>query len=67
MRVDNTTIDTAREMVGLEGITAVAVWTDGYCQYTWPQTAADNRPARVLARIARYGMPCDPSTLMVVR
>lgn len=46
----------------------VARWQDEYGNtYEWPQGLADNRRSRVLARIARYGMGCDPTTLTITR
>jgi hypothetical protein len=45
---------------------AVAHWEDEWGNhYTWPQGTIDNRRSRVLARIARYDMACDPDTLVI--
>lgn len=45
---------------------AVATWSDEFgTTYEWPQGTVDNRRARVLARIQRFGMACDPSTLVI--
>jgi hypothetical protein len=45
---------------------AVATWSDADGnQYRWPQGTRDNRRSRVLARIARYGIECDPTTLVI--
>lgn len=46
----------------------VARWEDEYGNtYEWPQGLADNRRSRVLARIARRSMACDPRTLTITR
>jgi hypothetical protein len=67
MHVDAAAITEAREILARPDVAAVAVWTDGLAHYTWPQATVDNRPSRVLARIARFGIPCDPATLVIVR
>ena len=47
---------------------AVAIWSDvSDSVHLWPQAIADNRRSRVLARINRYGIPCDADTLIIVR
>lgn len=44
----------------------VAQWDDEFgCHYSWAQAARDNRRSRVLARIKRMGIPCDPQTLVI--
>lgn len=51
---------------------AIAVWTSpaypgpGVETHEWHMTTKDNRRSRVLARIKAHGIPCDPSTLVVV-
>jgi hypothetical protein len=49
-------------------VRAVAVWVgESGSTYTWPQALTDNRPARVLARIERFGMEAPvPGTLRVI-
>lgn len=45
---------------------AVAHWDDEFgCHYSWAQATKDNRRSRVLARIKRMGIPCDPQTLVI--
>lgn len=49
-------------------VVAVARWSAGDgsgTTYSWAQATIDNRRSRVLARIARYGIECDPSTLVI--
>lgn len=49
-------------------IYAIARWDDEYgCHYAWAQGTKDNRRSRVLARIKRYNIPCDPSTLQIIK
>lgn len=46
----------------------VAVWMDmDGCHYSWPMATKDNRKSRVLARIARFGISCDPATLKIIK
>lgn len=47
-------------------IHAIVMWSDeSGSTYTWPQAMVDNRRSRVLARIRRYGIPCDPTTVVI--
>ena len=49
-------------------VKAIATWSDQDGNtYTWPQALADNRRTRVLARIHRFQIPCDESTLVITR
>lgn len=49
-------------------IKAVARWSDvGGTTYEWPQGTSDNRRSRVLARIRRFEIPCDESTLKITK
>ena len=51
---------------------AIAVWTSpafpgpGVETHEWHMGTKDNRRSRVLARIKSHGIPCDPSSLVVV-
>ena len=38
---------------------------DSATTYSWAQATIDNRRSRVLARIRRYGIPCDEATLVI--
>jgi hypothetical protein len=50
-------------------IRAIARWSEpeGGSTFEWPQATVDNRRSRVLARIERFGIPCDPETLIIER
>jgi hypothetical protein len=58
----------ARDIFAAEPATrAVAFWTgpDDGDRHVWGQATADNRPARVTARIARWDIAFDPTTLVI--
>ena len=53
-RILSDVVTTARTAAYGADVRAVAVWVgESGSTYVWPQGLADNRPARVLARIAR--------------
>lgn len=47
-------------------IRVIATWRDSVGNtYEWPMATVDNRRERVLARIHRFQMGCDESTLEI--
>jgi hypothetical protein len=49
-------------------MSAIAQWQDrDGCFYSWLQSTVDNRRSRVLARIRRFGIPCDEPTLTITK
>lgn len=49
-------------------VRAVARWEDQWGNsYEWPQGCVDNRRSRVLARIHRFGIEIDESTLKITK
>lgn len=50
----------------MNDVKAIATWLDhDGSDYTWPMATVDNRRSRVLARIVRFNIPCDPTTLTI--
>jgi hypothetical protein len=49
-------------------MSAIVQWQDrDGCFYAWRMATVDNRRSRVLARIRRFGIPCDESTLVITK
>lgn len=54
--------------MSIHSIRAYAVWGDGFgSTFVWPQACVDNRRERIIARMERFGMTADLSTLRVFR